>query len=121
MEINETTMPLTWLCRLLGYAPYKMTRNKLNQMVDFKLSRALCVYGTTLMIVFSVSSNVALLYDMYSGHSLRYELNYFLLIKFNLITHSNSYIDGNKRHFFASTKEITSIRILYKGERVLAR
>lgn len=71
MEINDTTLTLTYMCQFLGFAPYKIVRNKLKQIVDFKLSRIMCIYGMTSMIVFGVSSNYALLYDLYSGHSLR--------------------------------------------------
>lgn len=72
MEINDTTSTVTGLCQLFGFAPYKIIRNKMNQIVDFKLSRAMCVYSTTIIIVFSISANYALLYDLNSGHSVRY-------------------------------------------------
>lgn len=71
MEINDTTMTLTRVCQLVGFAPYKIVRNKVNQIVDFKLSRVNSIYGLVFMIVFSAFSNYALLYDLYSGHSLR--------------------------------------------------
>lgn len=71
MEINDTTMMVTRFSQLLGFAPYTIIRNKLNQIVDFKLNRALCVYAAALMLGFSISSNYALLYDSTSGHALR--------------------------------------------------
>lgn len=72
MEINETTTTVTWLCQLFGFAPYKFIRNNMNQIVDFKLSRAMCVYSTAIIIVFTISANYALIYDLNSGHSVRY-------------------------------------------------
>lgn len=72
MEINETTTTVTWLCQLFGFAPYKFIRNNMNQIVDFKLSRAMCVYSTAIIIIFTISANYALIYDSNSGHSVRY-------------------------------------------------
>lgn len=71
MEINETTMTLTILCQILGFAPYKFVRNGVNQIVDFKLSRAMSIYGIVFMTTLCAWSNYAILYDLNSGHSLR--------------------------------------------------
>lgn len=72
MEINDTTIPLIWFYQLYGFAPYKIVRNKVNQIIDFKRNRILCIYGVTMIIAFTFASNYALLYDFYSGHALRY-------------------------------------------------
>lgn len=72
MEINDTTIPLIWFYQLYGFAPYKIVRNKVNQIIDFKRNRILCIYGVTIIITFTLASNYALLYDFYSGHALRY-------------------------------------------------
>lgn len=76
MEINGTTMTLTRFYRLFGFAPYKIVRNQVNQTLVFKLNRALCVYGVTLIIVFYGLSNYGLYYDMHSGHPIRYTLTH---------------------------------------------
>lgn len=72
MEINDTSISVYLSCRWFGFAPYTITRNKLNQIIDFKLHRLSCVYGFVLMFIFCFSTEYALFYDMYSGHSLRY-------------------------------------------------
>lgn len=72
MEITETTLSVVWLCQLFGIAPYEIVRNKTNRIVNLKLSRAMCIYSAIFMIICSVSSNYGLLYDLYSGHALRY-------------------------------------------------
>lgn len=75
MEITEVTLSLVWFCQLFGIAPYKIIQNKFGQIVDLKLSPAMCIYSAIFTIVCTVSSNYGLLYDMLSGHPLRYYLD----------------------------------------------
>lgn len=71
MEINDTTRSVYQACRWYGFVPYSLTRNKLNQIIDLKLSRPLCVYSILLVVFFCISIEYALFYDTYSGYSLR--------------------------------------------------
>lgn len=65
MEINETTQSVTFLCRLFGFAPYKIIRERMNQIVDFKLSYAMCCYSIALIIFLIVSPNVTLYFEQF--------------------------------------------------------
>lgn len=72
MEINETTSVVTSMVQLFGFVPFTFVRNKYNQIVDFQLSKWMCAYNAVL-IAFCISSNYGLLYNIYSGNSIRYE------------------------------------------------
>lgn len=45
MEITESSYPVFCACRLFGYAPYRIRRNKSGRVVHIRRSRALSAYG----------------------------------------------------------------------------
>lgn len=97
MEISETTLALVRLCQFNGIAPYKIVRNKANKIVDLKLNPMLCLYSVLFMIVCSVSSSGALLFDvLLTERSLRYRKMHLLLL---WIVHCISLI-SNKNFIF---------------------
>lgn len=71
MEINETTQSITFLCQIFGIAPYKIIRNGLNQIVDLKLSYAMCIYSIALITAFSALFIASVFYDVHFRHSVR--------------------------------------------------
>lgn len=62
-----------WFCRFFGIAPYQVIRNKMNQIIDLKLSPSMCVYSVIFIISCTFLSNYGLWYDSNSGHPLRYQ------------------------------------------------
>lgn len=65
MEINNTTIGVYRMCRLYGFAPYKIIKNKRDQIIVLKLNWPLCVYGILLMIFFILSIEYAFLKYLY--------------------------------------------------------
>lgn len=71
MEINKTTLFVYYTARLFGFAPYSIEQNKLNQMIQVKFSRGLCIYSFALSIVLAALTNYGLYFDATSTYPLR--------------------------------------------------
>lgn len=71
MEINDTTIAIYYSSRLLGFAPYSLKRNKLNQITEIQISRNLCLYSMFLVIILCALTNYGLVYDNESSHPIR--------------------------------------------------
>lgn len=72
MEINKTTLSVYYSARLFGFAPYCIERNKLNQIIQVKFSRLLCVYSVTLLVVLGCLTNYGLYFDATSTFPIRW-------------------------------------------------
>lgn len=72
MEINKTTLSVYYTARLFGFAPYAIEQNKLNQIIQVKFSRFLCIYSVTLLIVLAVLTNYGLYFDATSSYPIRW-------------------------------------------------
>lgn len=71
MEINKTTLSVYYSARLFGFAPYAIEQNKLNQIIQVKFSRLLCIYSVTLLVVLGVLTNYGLYFDATSTFPIR--------------------------------------------------
>lgn len=71
MEINKTTLSVYYTARLFGFAPYAIEQNKLNQIIQVKFSRFLCIYSVTLLIVLAALTNYGLYFDATSPIPIR--------------------------------------------------
>lgn len=71
MEINETTIAVYYSSRLLGFAPYSLKRNKVNQITEIQFNRNLCVYSILFLSVLCILTNYGLVYDTESEHPIR--------------------------------------------------
>lgn len=71
MEINDTTKSVYQACHWYGIAPYKIIRNKRNEIVDFKLKWQFCVVSIILVIFYIFSIEYALTNDTNAGYLLR--------------------------------------------------
>lgn len=72
MEINNTTIITYYSSRLFGFAPYKLTRDKFNQICGIKFSRFLCAYSVFTVTAFSLLTNYGLYYDTHSVYPIRW-------------------------------------------------
>ncbi|XP_031629035.1 gustatory receptor for sugar taste 43a-like [Contarinia nasturtii] len=71
MEINKTTLSVYYAARLFGFAPYSIQQNKLNQIIQVKYSRFLCIYSVTLLILLGTLTNYGIYFDATSAIPLR--------------------------------------------------
>lgn len=71
MEINDVTIGVYYSSRLLGFAPYSLKRNKLNQITGIEFSRNLCLYSIFFSITLCALTNYGLVYDTESEYPIR--------------------------------------------------
>lgn len=71
MEINKTTLSVYYSARLFGFAPYAIEQNKLNQMIQVKCSRFLCIYSVALLLILAALTNYGLYFDATSSFPIR--------------------------------------------------
>lgn len=71
MEINKTTLSVYYSTRLFGFAPYSIEQTKLNQIIQVKFSRILCIYSVILLIVLTALTNYGLYFDATSTFPIR--------------------------------------------------
>lgn len=73
MEINKTTLSVYFYStRLFGFAPYSIEQNKLNQIIQVKYSRFLCIYSVALLILLAALTNYGLYFDATSPIPIRW-------------------------------------------------
>lgn len=71
MEINDTTMSIFVWSRWFGEAPYTIVRNNRNQIINFELNRAICIYSLTLAIFLFCLTNYLIIHELNMGRPVR--------------------------------------------------